>query len=326
MAEVSVIVPVYQVEKYLRQCLDSIVNQTFKDIEVILIDDGSKDNSGKICDEYALKDNRVKVMHQENMGLSDARNSGMNLMSGKYFMFVDSDDYVSEQMIEKLYTSALETDADVVCCNFEYFWENNENESFSTKQKREELNSSEIFSHRKNEKNYGIWTVAWNKLYKSSSMNSFRFRSGKIHEDEFWANDIYQKDLKVVTIEDSLYYYRQRHNSIVSIKSIKKEFDLIEAFQERMQIYLNQNMYPDQAYKVLIYSLEPLNECRKLKRTEEENIRYKHAVEKTKDLIGQLKYTELSGVQKYSLILIQMNPCLVFSMAMKCRGILERFI
>lgn len=326
MAEVSVIVPVYQVEKYLRQCLDSILNQTFMDMEVILVDDGSKDNSGKICDEYALKDHRVKVIHQKNMGLSDARNSGMNLMSGKYFMFVDSDDYVSEQMIEKLYTSAVETDADVVCCNFEYFWENNEKVSFSTKQKREELNSSEIFSHRKNEKNYGIWTVAWNKLYKSSSMNSFRFRSGKIHEDEFWANDIYQKDLKVVTIEDSLYYYRQRYNSIVSAQNIRKEFDLIEAFQERIQIYLNQNMYPDQAYKVLIYSLEPLNECRKLKRTEEENIRYKQAVEKTMDLIRQLKDTELSGAQKYSLILIQMNPCLVFSMAMKCRGILERFI
>ena len=273
MAEVSVIVPVYQVEQYLRQCLDSILNQTFKDIEVILIDDGSKDNSGKICDEYALNDNRVKVIHQKNMGLSDARNSGMNLMSGKYFMFVDSDDYVSELMIEKLYIRAVETDADVVCCNFEYFWENNEKESFSTKEKTEELNSSEIFNHRKNEKNYGFWTVAWNKLHKSSSMNSFRFRSGKIHEDEFWANDIYQKDLKVVTIEDSLYYYRQRHNSIVNIKNIKKEFDLIEAFQERIQIYLNQNMYPDQAYKVLIYSLEPLTECRNLKKTEEDNIR-----------------------------------------------------
>lgn len=326
MTEVSVIVPVYQVEQYLKQCLDSILNQTFKDIEVILIDDGSKDNSGKICDEYALNDNRVKVRHQKNMGLSDARNSGMNLMSGKYFMFVDSDDYVSEQMIEKLYTRAVETEADVVCCNFEYFWENNEKESFSTKQKREELNSSEIFNHRKNEKNYGFWTVAWNKLYKSSSMNLFRFRSGKIHEDEFWANDIYQKDLKVVTIEDSLYYYRQRHNSIVSIKNNKKEFDLIEAFQERIQIYLNQNMYPDQAYKVLIYSLEHLNECRKLKRTEEENTQYKQAAEKTQELIRQLKLTELSGIQKYSLILIQMNPCLVFSMAMKCRGILERFI
>ena len=326
MAEVSVIVPVYQVEQYLRQCLDSILKQTFLDMEIILVDDGSKDNSGKICDEYALKDNRVRVIHQVNKGLSDARNTGMNQMSGKYFMFVDSDDYISELMVEKLYEKAEETGADIVCCNFEYFWKNNEKASYSTKQRSEVLNSSEIFNHRKNEKNYGFWTVAWNKLHKSSSMNSFRFRSGKIHEDEFWANDIYQKDLKVVTIEDSLYYYRQRHNSIVNIKNIKKEFDLIEAFQERIQIYLNQNMYPDQAYKVLIYSLEPLNECRKLKRTEEENIRYKHAVEKTKDLIGQLKNTELSRIQKYSLILIQMNPCLVFSMAMKCRGILERFI
>lgn len=326
MAEVSVIVPVYQVEQYLRQCLNSILNQTFKDIEVILVDDGSKDNSGKTCDEYALQDKRVKVIHQKNMGLSDARNSGMNLMSGKYFMFVDSDDYVSEQMIEKLYIRATETDADIVCCNFEYFWENNEKGSFSTKQKHEELNSSEIFNHRKNEKNYGFWTVAWNKLYKSSFMNAFRFRSGKVHEDEFWANDIYQTDLKVVTVEDSLYYYRQRHNSIVSVQNIRKEFDLIEAYQERIQIYLDQNMVLDQAYKVLIYSLEPLNKCRKLKKTEEDNNRYKQAVEKTKYLIGQLKYTELSGIQKYSLILIQMNPCLVFSMAMKCRGILEKFI
>ena len=105
-----------------------------------------------------------------------------------------------------------------------------------------------------------------------------------------------------------------------------KEFDLIEAFQERIQIYLDQNMVLDQAYKVLIYSLEPLNECRKLKKTEEDNNRYKQAVEKTKYLIRQLKHAELSGIQKYSLVLIQMNPCLVFSMAMKCRGILERFI
>ena len=268
----------------------------------------------------------MKVIHQKNMGLSDARNSGMNLMSGKYFMFVDSDDYVSEQMIEKLYIRATETDADIVCCNFEYFWENNEKESFSTKQKHEELNSSEIFNHRKNERNYGFWTVAWNKLYRTKSMHSFQFRSGKIHEDEFWANDIYQKDLKVVTIEDSLYYYRQRHNSIIGVKNIKKEFDLIDAYQERIQIYLDQNVFPDQAYKVMIYSLEPLHECRKMKETEEENRKYIQAVKKTEDLIRQLKHTELSGIQKYSLVLIQMNPCLVFSIAMKFRGILEKFI
>ena len=140
MAEVSVIVPVYQVEQYLRQCLNSILNQTFKDIEVILVDDGSKDNSGNICDEYTLKDNRVRVIHTTNIRAAGARNIGLDNVTGNYFMFVDSDDYISELMVEKLYEKAEETGADIVCCNFEYFWKNNEKASYSTKQRSEVLN------------------------------------------------------------------------------------------------------------------------------------------------------------------------------------------
>lgn len=326
MAEVSVIVPVYQVEQYLKQCLDSIVNQTFKEIEIILVDDGSKDNSGKICDEYALKDNRVKVIHTTNIRAAGARNLGLDNMTGKYFMFVDSDDCIAVNMVEKLYYKIQETDFDIVCCNYRYFWEENSEKDYCTEFKEETIDGSEVFYIRKNERNYGYWTVVWNKLYKTETVGKLRFRTGKYFEDEFFANDLYQMDLKINTVSDCLYDYRQHDNSTMQIKSAVKYYDLIDAFQERILIYLDQNMYPDQAYKVLIYSLEPLNECRKLKRTEEENIRYKHAVEKTKDLIGQLKNTELSRIQKYSLILIQMNPCLVFSMAMKCRGILERFI
>ena len=326
MAEVSVIVPVYQVEQYLRQCLDSILNQTFRDIEVILVDDGSMDNSGKTCDEYALKDNRVKVIHTSNIRAAGARNLGLDHMTGKYFMFVDSDDCISPNMIEKLYTKAKQTDSDIVCCNYRYFWEENREKDYCTEFKEETLNCSEIFYIRKNERNYGYWTVVWNKLYKTETIGKLRFRTGKYFEDEFFANDLYQMDMRINTVSDCLYDYRQHKNSTMQKKSAMKYFDLIEAFQERMQIYLDQNMYPDQAYKVLIYSLEPLNECRKLKKTEEDNTKFKQAVEKTKDLIRQLKLTEISGIQKYSLILIQMNPCLVFSMAMKCRGILERFI
>ena len=326
MAEVSVNVPVYQVEQYLRQCLDSILNQTFRDIEVILVDDGSMDNSGKTCDEYALKDNRVKVIHTSNIRAAGARNLGLDHMTGKYFMFVDSDDCISPNMIEKLYTKAKQTDSDIVCCNYRYFWEENREKDYCTEFKEETLNCSEIFYIRKNERNYGYWTVVWNKLYKTETIGKLRFRTGKYFEDEFFANDLYQMDMRINTVSDCLYDYRQHKNSTMQKKSAMKYFDLIEAFQERMQIYLDQNMYPDQAYKVLIYSLEPLNECRKLKKTEEDNTKFKQAVEKTKDLIRQLKLTEISGIQKYSLILIQMNPCLVFSMAMKCRGILERFI
>ena len=103
MAEVSIIVPVYQVEKYIRQCIDSILAQTFTDFELILVDDGSKDNSGKICDEYAEKDKRIRVIHKENDGLSGARNKGLDNASGNYFMFVDGDDYISPNMAECLY-------------------------------------------------------------------------------------------------------------------------------------------------------------------------------------------------------------------------------
>lgn len=284
------------------------------------------DNSGKTCDEYALKDNRVKVIHTSNIRAAGARNLGLDHMTGKYFMFVDSDDCISPNMIEKLYTKAKQTDSDIVCCNYRYFWEENREKDYCTEFKEETLNCSEIFYIRKNERNYGYWTVVWNKLYKTETIGKLRFRTGKYFEDEFFANDLYQMDMRINTVSDCLYDYRQHKNSTMQKKSAMKYFDLIEAFQERMQIYLDQNMYPDQAYKVLIYSLEPLNECRKLKKTEEDNTKFKQAVEKTKDLIRQLKLTEISGIQKYSLILIQMNPCLVFSMAMKCRGILERFI
>ena len=111
MAEISVIVPVYQVEQYLRQCLDSILKQTFTDFELILVDDGSKDNSGKICDEYALKDNRVRVIHTTNIRAAGARNIGLDNVTGNYFMFVDSDDYISELMVEKLYEKFPDVDA-----------------------------------------------------------------------------------------------------------------------------------------------------------------------------------------------------------------------
>lgn len=238
MAEVSIIVPVYQVEKYIRQCVDSILTQTFTDFELILVDDGSKDQSGQICDEYAVIDGRVRVIHKENGGLSDARNKGMDEATGKYFMFVDSDDYIAPTMVECLYKKILNDSANVAVCNFLYFFENDRKKSFSTDIKPEILSGLEIFYNRKNERNYGIWTVAWNKLYSRETFGKTRFRFGKYHEDEFWANDIYQMDIKVVTIPECLYYYRQRDNSIMGKKSIVREFDIIEAFQERIDIYL----------------------------------------------------------------------------------------
>ena len=204
MAEVSIIVPVYQVEKYIRQCVDSILAQTFTDFELILVDDGSKDMSGQICDEYAGMDERVKVIHKENGGLSDARNRGMDQAAGKYFMFVDSDDYIAPTMVESLYSRILCENADIAACNFLFAFDNAREKNFSTEIEAEVWTGPDIFYYRKNERNYGIWTVAWNKLYKRETFGNVRFRFGKFHEDEFWANDIYQMDIKVVTIPECL--------------------------------------------------------------------------------------------------------------------------
>lgn len=325
MAEISIIVPVYQVEKYIRQCIESILAQTFTDFELILVDDGSIDNSGKICDEYAANDKRIRVIHKENGGLSDARNKGMENAAGKYFMFVDSDDYIAPNMVECLYENMLKECADLVVCNFCHFFEDSGEKDFSTQIQAEVLSGKEIFYNRKNERNYGFWTVAWNKLYKTEIFGNFRFPFGKYHEDEFWANSIYRLDIKVVAISDSLYYYRQRENSIMGNQNIKKCFDIIDAFTERIDVYLEQQ-YSVEAYKVLIYSLEHLTESKRLIKNKQDKEDFIRAKDKLKNIINKLKKRKLSKLQKFSLVIIEIAPCFVFSVAIKCHGLLERFL
>lgn len=326
MAEVSIIVPVYQVEKYIRQCVDSILAQTFTDFELILVDDGSKDQSGQICDEYARMDTRVKVIHKENGGAADTRNRGMDQSVGNYVMFVDSDDYIAPTMLECLYKNMLNENADIAACNYLYFFENDRQKDFATNVKSEVLTGSEIFYYRKNERNYGFWTVVWNKLMKRETVGKVRFRSGKYYEDEFWANEIYQMDIKIVTIPECLYYYRQHENSTMRQKKIARSLDIIEAFQERIYIYLKEQKYAEQAYKVLVYSLEHLEESKSLITNEDERKKYIQAEKRTKDIVNQLKKRKLSIIQKVSLVFLGINPCLVFSVGIKFRGLLERFL
>ena len=133
MPTISVIVPVYKVEPYIRKCVDSILGQTFSDIQVILVDDGSPDQCGKICDEYAKQDNRVEVIHKENGGLSDARNAGIPYAKGEYIIFLDSDDYIDERMVERLHSLLNETNASIAACDFLCFFEDG---SFEKKTKR----------------------------------------------------------------------------------------------------------------------------------------------------------------------------------------------
>ena len=177
---VSIIVPVYNVEKYLSKCIDSILAQTYKNLEIILVDDGSKDNSGTICDEYSKKDKRIKIIHKPNGGISDVRNHGLKIATGDYIGFVDSDDYIAEDMFETLVSLLEKNDADISIVSFYEYYNGKligvrENENVEIMNKVEAI--KELLIDRK------IQSYTWNKLFKKELFDGLQFPVGKNFED-----------------------------------------------------------------------------------------------------------------------------------------------
>lgn len=242
---VSVIVPVYKVEKYLSKCIESIINQTYKSLEIILIDDGSPDNCGNICDEYAKKDNRIRVIHKQNGGLSDARNAGIVASSGEYLMFIDSDDYIHPEMILKLYKRLIKDGSDMALCGFSYVDENGEGiDKMNQKSpiKDEVLNKTEFFNKALKASGCWYYVIACNKLYKKEIFNNIKFPLGKIHEDEFIIHKIIDKCDKISCVSDNLYYYVQRTGSIMNTKYDIKRLDIIDAYIQRIEYFIKNKM------------------------------------------------------------------------------------
>lgn len=215
-ALISVIVPIYNVEKWLRDCVKSILNQTYKNLEIILIDDGSTDRCGQICDQFLEKDSRIKVFHKANGGLSDARNYGLSQASGKYICFVDSDDYIEENMIEKLYLAIRKSDAEVAVCNFLYQYEvlGKTPDPYSYQIEKEKVLAGKEFILLKNQKCV-FCVVAWNKLYRRDVFYEIQFPVGKVHEDEFIFHKLFYPCKRVICIPYIGYHYRIRKNSIM---------------------------------------------------------------------------------------------------------------
>ena len=240
MILISVIVPVYNVDNYLRKCIDSLIVQTLKDIEIILVNDGSTDKSIDICEEYKLKDNRIKVIHKENGGLSDARNKGIDIAKGKYISFVDSDDWINPQMLEKLYILASKYEADIVQGDYIKAYDediivNNMSENiikYNAEQILDELYSG----------NYTKNIVVWNKIYKRELFNDIRFPKGKLHEDEFTTYKILHKANLIIDSNIPIYYYRQREGSIMNSDFNIKRLDLLEALKERKEYFIQNGL------------------------------------------------------------------------------------
>ena len=233
---ISIVVPVYKVEKYLNNCIKSILMQTYENLEIILVDDGSPDKCPKLCDSIAKQDNRVKVIHKKNGGLSDARNVGLAIAKGKYITFIDSDDFIAKDMIEVLYNMCIKLQSDFAMCQKA---DCNDDDSIATV----EFDTSEIKykTFEKKEKMYAylvtneIETTVWKKLYKSTLIKQFRFPKGKLHEDAFTTYLIIDKAEKIAVTNKIGYYYRNNPQSIMNSGFSLNRLDSIEAKREQLR-------------------------------------------------------------------------------------------
>ncbi|MBQ4122870.1 glycosyltransferase family 2 protein [bacterium] len=233
--EISVIVPVYNVEKYLKQCLDSILNQTFSNIEIICVNDGTKDSSRKILEEYRKKDFRIKIVDKKNGGLSSARNAGLKVAQGEFISFIDSDDWVEHNMLEKLYNSITTLDTDITICAVHQIDEQtqkvDDSNPYYTLGYFDETFDNKVFSY-KDVRPFvmDVCVMAWNKLYRRSLIDSCNaeFPDGKIFEDGPFFFSLFFKTERVSIVRDFLYFYRiNRAGSIVQ-KAGKKFLDIID--------------------------------------------------------------------------------------------------
>ena len=242
MDKVSVIVPVFNVDKYLKQCIESIITQTYQNIEIILVDDGSTDSSGYICDQYKEKDNRIKVIHKENGGLSSARNIGIDIADGDYIAFIDSDDSVDKQYIYALYSACKKYDCQIAQCDFLYVSEKSIKLEMNNNYNTEVLSSEMALKRACRIPDAVKYNVAWNKLYSKQLFETIRYPQNRIHEDEFTTYRLIYKANKIVVIDAYLYYYLQRKDSIMGKKFNLSRLDCMKAYEERLNYLYSKNM------------------------------------------------------------------------------------
>ena len=236
-ALISVVLPVYNVEKYLNKSVESVCGQTYSNLEIILVDDGSTDHSGILCDEYAKKDSRISVIHEENSGLSVARNTGIEKALGDYIAFVDSDDWIAPEMIASLYERICADQADLAICGYKTADEEDNmlDQCVVENMVLEKMQALRLLTL--NDEKGAAFGIVCNKLYKKELFTEIRFPRGKLHEDAFVMHRIVDLCSIVSVIGDYYYYYRQRNSSITKQEYSVKRLDCAEAFYQRYCFY-----------------------------------------------------------------------------------------
>ena len=226
--KISVIIAAYNVEKYIEKCLESIIAQTHRDLEIIVVNDGSTDNTLRLIRNFSKIDSRIVMIDKPNGGLSSARNAGLDIASGDYIGFVDGDDYIHEEMYKKLYQLCKKTKCDISVCGYIRKYSNRE--VFSNSKKIIHYSSEEALAELISSEN--LHDYAWDKLYKKELFNNIRYPLGKMYEDVFTTYKLFFKAKKVVYMDEPLYYYIQRDGSILRKGFSEKQFDQLEALEE----------------------------------------------------------------------------------------------
>lgn len=229
--KVSIIVPCYKVEKYLHTCIESVLNQSYADWELILVDDGSPDRSGEICDEFSKIDNRICVIHKQNGGLSDARNAGLNVMTGDYVTFLDSDDFWHHDYLKVLMTFILSRGAEIAQCNFVRGIETHYPQ-INIQATVLQYDNHTIFTKQ------AAKIIMCGKIYKASLFDNIRMPVGKIHEDDWTTWKLYYKAKTIVVTSQPLYYYTENPNSIMGRNKNKPDFTYWGAYNERINFFI----------------------------------------------------------------------------------------
>lgn len=300
---ISVIVPIYNVENYLHTCIESILNQTYQQLEIILVDDGSTDSCSKICDEYqAMYPEKIVVIHKTNGGLSDARNVGISRANGKYIALVDADDYICPDMLQVLLEAILEHNADLSACEYAFVSEDNEFPKCSSKMEQTIVSGDELMHRIYTATGSKIDFVAWNKLYKKQIFDNsgIIYPVGKCHEDEYTTHKLLHECNKVVVVNQKLYCYRFRESSIAHTPNSHKLFDYMQALEETMLDFKENNILDVYAlfrYMAALYSIRKLYGLRTRERflINKKLVQYRGLV---------LKQKKLSFKRKWGLVVV----------------------
>lgn len=299
---ISIIVPVYKAEKYLDRCVESIVSQTYTNLEIILIDDGSPDNCPKMCDKWAKKDSRIKVIHKENGGAASARNAGLEAVTGDYIGFVDSDDYIDENMFSDLISSVCTNNSDIAICNTNDL-DSNGNIALRS------LNINDVIVDKYSlitlKKGGFFGAVLWNCLFKKELWDNIRFPEYRKHEDVAVLPYVYYKANKISFVDKALYYYSFVDDSIMNSGFSEKDLVLIEIYDKKLDFFKNDTHYDEifiGALSMLRYIL--LSNCN------EKSSEYKQFKKYSKSLLKRAKMEgiKLSGKKKLSFTVCFISP------------------